>query len=99
MLPDPHVWVFNAARATFPGGVFTTRARAEAWIAKHQLSGTLTAYPIDMSVMDWGYEVGAFAPGKFDNKMDNARFVGGFSSGVQEHYHYENGTQGHSIDP
>lgn len=35
------VWVFNGG-GTFPAAVFTTRELAEAWIARHKVSGVLT---------------------------------------------------------
>ncbi len=36
MLPDRHIWVFNGIGGRFPGGVFTSRELAEAWIRRHQ---------------------------------------------------------------
>ena len=64
------VWVFTGARstpgtnATFPGGVFSSRPRAEEWITKHALSGVLTMYPLDVGAYDWAVENGAFKPKK-----------------------------------
>ena len=56
----PTVWVFNAARSNFPGAVFTSKQRAEAWISKHGLTGTLTRYPLDLGVFE-------FHPGTADD--------------------------------
>ena len=33
------VWVFNGSRGTFPSGDFSSREKAEAWIAANKLSG------------------------------------------------------------
>jgi hypothetical protein len=84
----PHsVWVFKAERATFPCGVFSTVDLAEAWIAKHELSGVLTAYPLDHGIYDWATE-----NGYFERKMPaTPGFVGSFTSQYQKHYHYEEG--------
>src|SRR5688500_155156 len=50
------VWVFNGARNHFPSAVFTERRLAEAWIQKNQLEGTLTAYPLNISIYDWAID-------------------------------------------
>ncbi len=80
------VWVFNGPNNQFPSAVFTTRALAEAWIEKHKLPGTLTAYPLDISVYDWTIERGYFKPKK--EHQTTPRFIASFSSAYQEHYHY-----------
>ena len=46
MIRAERLWVFNGARGTFPGGIFTDLDRAEHWIEEHRLTGTLTAYPL-----------------------------------------------------
>ena len=85
------VWVFNgsAGRAAFPGGVFRTQAAAEAWIAKHRLSGTLSWYPLDVGMYDLAVDKGWFQPKTPAHA--SARFIGGFSSEVPPHFHYEDG--------
>jgi hypothetical protein len=83
------VWVFTGPRAQFPAGVFTQRAAAEQWIRLHGLSGTLTAYPLDMGTFDWAVSAGCFTPKRDDQR--SAEFIQGFSSASQEHYHYEHG--------
>jgi len=85
------VWVFNGG-GTFPAGVFTTRERAEAWIADRRLSGTLTKYPVDVSVYDWAIAAGLFRPARPDQSAPE--FVGRFSSASQEHYHFADGSPG-----
>jgi hypothetical protein len=90
MLPERHVWVFNGGRTQFPGGVFTSQELAEAWTRTHRLSGTLTAYPIDEGCFDWALRVGAVT-GRARDRGDEPAFVAGFSTALQEHYHYEDG--------
>jgi purine nucleoside permease len=82
------VWVFNGGGG-FPSGVFTTRELAEQWIERNHLTGTLTAYPLDMGVYDWTVASGYFRPKRDDQKTPH--FIARFSSAAQEHYHYENG--------
>jgi hypothetical protein len=91
MLPENPVWIFVGTGAAFPSGAFTSRHLAEAWIAKGHLSGTLTAYPLDEGVFDWALRTGAVT-GRARDRGDEPRFVGGFTSAVQEHYHYTDGT-------
>jgi len=74
--------------------VFTRRDLAEEWIQKHGLSGTLTAYPLDVGVYEWALNKGTFKPKRDDQQ--SAEFIQRFSSASQEHYHYENGSEGHS---
>jgi hypothetical protein len=82
------VWVFNGG-GDFPAAVFTTRERAEVWIAQHKLSGVLTKYPLDVGVYEWAIGCGAFKPKRPNQSA--ARFIGRFSSASLEHYHYEAG--------
>ena len=86
-----NVWVFNGDGATFPAGVFSTREKADAWIARHKLSGTLTWYPIDEAVYDWAITRGHFKLKRPD--QSGAEFIQRFSSASQEHYHYEAGEE------
>ena len=80
------VWVFNGPNNQFPSAVFTSRDLAEAWITKQGLSGTLTAYPLDVSVYDWATGLGYFKPKR--EGQTGPGFVANFSSAYQEHYHY-----------
>jgi hypothetical protein len=61
-VPPPAVRVFNGDGGRFPGGVFSTRALAEAWIAKHRLTGTLPKYVVETDVYEWAIEQGHFKP-------------------------------------
>ncbi len=85
------VWVFNGNRGTFPAAIFSTKEKAEAWIALHRLSGTLTKYPIDQAIYDW-----AIARGVFKSEhpyQSEPAFIQRFSSASQEHDHYESGSR------
>ncbi len=90
MTPDePGVWVFNGEGGSFPAAVFTTRERAEEWIAKHEVSGTLTWYPLDVAVYEWVIARGYWQPKK--DYQTEPKFIQRFSSAYAEHEHYENG--------
>jgi hypothetical protein len=83
------VWIFTGPKALFPSGVFTSRESAERWIQQHGLSGTLTAYPVNVGAYDWAVDNGRFAPKGAEQR--SPEFIQRFSSASQEHYHYENG--------
>jgi hypothetical protein len=82
------VWLFNGG-GDFPAAVFSTRGKAEAWIAERRLSGVLTKYPVDVPVYEWAIANGAFKPKRPD--QSEPQFIGRFSSASQEHYHYTDG--------
>lgn len=82
------VWVFNGNRSHFPSAVFTERRLAEVWIRENGLEGTVTAYPLDVSVYEWAIRNGYFTPSKAEQK--SADFIANFSSASQEHDHFEN---------
>src|SRR4030095_609954 len=83
------VWVFNGNHNYFPSAVFTQKRLAEDWIRTNQLEGTLTAYPLNISVYDWPIQKGFFSPKK--EQHTSPVFVANFSSASQEHDHFENG--------
>ena len=87
MLND--VWVFNGESSRFPSGIFQLQEEAVAWITRHGLTGTLTKYPLGISVYDWAIETGSFKVRS--SKDEQAEFIGKFSSAAQEHLHFENG--------
>ena len=82
------VWVFNGPHGRFPSGVFTSVESAEAWIAKHGLSGVLTGYPLDKGAWDWTTARGYFKAKREDQAT--APFIANFASG-RHHIHYEDG--------
>ncbi|MES2460721.1 MAG: hypothetical protein V4671_09055, partial [Armatimonadota bacterium] len=51
--PAADVWVFQAAGATLPCGLFRTREKAETWLLLHRLSGLLSGYPLDTGLVVW----------------------------------------------
>ncbi len=83
------VWIFNGSENIFPSAVFATRTTAEQWIRQYNLSGTLTHYPVDISVYDWVIKKDYFKPEK--EYQSSPRFIQSFSSAYMEHYHYEHG--------
>lgn len=86
------IWVFNGG-SQFPGGLFTTVDKAEAWIARHKLSGVLTKYPLDEGCFDWAVRTGCHGmrDTTLSRNREDPRFIGGFSSASQDHIHYEAG--------
>jgi hypothetical protein len=86
------VWIFHGEGGRFASGVFSSKAKAENWINQRQLSGMLTLYPLDMGVYDWSLEKNYFERKKEEH--NKATFIQQFTTGCQEHYHYENGKLG-----
>jgi hypothetical protein len=82
------VWVFNGERSSFPSGIFSSREKAETWIAANGVSGCLTMYPVDESAYDWAIREGHFSPQRDDQRTPE--FIARFSSGAV-HFHFENG--------
>ncbi|MDO3627653.1 hypothetical protein [Mucilaginibacter sp. BT774] len=83
------IWVFHGEQGRFSSGVFTSQQIAEEWIKKHKLSGLLTEYPLNKGVYDWALENDLFSIKKDSHK--SSQFIQGFTSGSQEHFHYEYG--------
>lgn len=83
------VWIFNGGENPFPSAVFSGRSVAEEWIRERGLSGTLTRYPVNVSVYDWVAGMGDFQPKK--EYQSGPRFIQNFSSAYLEHYHYDRG--------
>jgi hypothetical protein len=89
MIQAEQVWVFNHARGSFPGGIFTSLDLADRWIKQHRLTGTLTSYPVDIGVYDWAVAEGLFRPDKPHQATPD--FIGRFTSASMEHHHYKDG--------
>ena len=83
------MWVFNGQKNQFPSALFETYKEAALWIRGNKLTGTLTEYPVGISVYDWAIKVELFSPKKNDHY--SAEFISNFSSAFQEHFHFENG--------
>ena len=86
-----HIWIFNGVDARFPGGAFSSKENAEAWITENGLSGLLVKYPVDVGLYDWAVDSGIFNPKR--NEQKTARFIQRFGCASAEHYHYEDGLE------
>jgi hypothetical protein len=86
------MWVFNGVQSPFPSGVFSNKESAEAWISRNSLTGTLTEYPVDIGMYDYSTSNGRFKPSKAEH--ETALFIGKFSGGGIDHFHYEDGKKG-----
>jgi hypothetical protein len=86
------MWVFNGVQSSFPSGVFSSKESAEAWIGKNGLTGTLTEYPVDIGMYDYSTSSGGFKPSRPEH--GTALFIGKFSGGGIDHFHYEDGKRG-----
>jgi hypothetical protein len=100
IVDSAYVWVFNGdgKALAFPGGVFSSREKAEAWIRANALSGVLTAYPIDQGAYDWARDRGYLEDWTDDDGNLRADIrdatpqrIGRFSTAHQPHYHFERG--------
>ena len=83
------IWVFHGASSRFTSGVFSSLDIADEWIRKHNLTGTLTKYPLNIGVYDWCLENELFEI-KTENEA-SPDFIQNFTSASQEHLHYEGG--------
>lgn len=86
---NKNVYIFQGECATFSSAVFSNIVQAKEWIEKNNLSGILTEYILDYPVYDWAVEKGYFKPKS--EKDYSPRFIGGFSSAYQKHWHYVDG--------
>lgn len=83
------MWLFNGARCAAPSGAFTASERGDRWIRSNRLTGTLTAYPVDLGVYDWAIACGSFRPK--GPRYEGSSFVQRFTSAAQSHVHYTAG--------
>ena len=90
------VWIFHESTSKYSGGVFESLIDAEDWIKKNKLNGMLTKYPLNSGVFDWAIEndMHNIKSDKVKDKASNPKFVGGFTTASQEHYHYQDGHLG-----
>ncbi len=84
------VWVFSGG-GLLPMAIFSSRERAEFWIATRRVSGTLMRFPLDLSVYDWAILHGAFEPRR--EQHFTLEYQQHFTTGALERYHYEHGTR------
>ncbi len=89
------VYIFQGNGVESPCAVFSKLETAENWIKHQSVSGTLTVYPLDISVIEWAVAMGYFNPKNDDQKTPE--FIAGFTSVSGMNYHYEAGQRvGHS---
>ncbi len=86
---EDSIYIFHGESARYTSAVFSDLDKAEKWISENELTGKLTAYPLNKSAYDWAIENRHFEPKK--EHHSSSKFIGGFTSAYQEHYHYENG--------
>ena len=93
MKPKNTIWVFMGEGSRFPSGAFESRDDAESWIAKHHLSGLLSAMPVNQGVFDWAVVNNALSmkPETLEKKQRDSYFIGTCTTAALEHYHYEHG--------
>ena len=84
----PQVWVFRGEDARFASSVFEDRDTALQWVARHQLTGTLTQYPLGAGCYDLGVAQGRFTLSKPHH--GTAAHIAGFSP-AGPHVHLRNG--------
>src|SRR5262245_41023390 len=94
---EPGVWVLKGEGGLFASAVCSSVEKADAWIARHELSGVLTWYPIDVPVYEWVIAKGWWQPKKAH--QTEPTFIQRFSSASAEHYHYENGRCDERLPP
>ncbi len=87
------VWVFHAHGSHYAGGVWPDVASAERCIAKHRLTGVLTAYPLGECCFDWAVRkrCTGMKVGILEEKSRDPAFIGSFTCPAQEHVSYEDG--------
>ena len=91
MIPERHVWVFLGTERV--SGAFTSCELGEEWIARHGLTGTLSALPLDEGVFDWAVRCNALnlKPEKLPAKSRDPDFIGNCLTASLEHFHYDRG--------
>jgi hypothetical protein len=86
---DNCIWVLHGDGSRFASAVFDSSEMAAAWIEQHQLTGLLTAYPLNEGVYDWATRGNVFAPK--NPARASPDFVQRFTSASQPHFHFERG--------
>lgn len=83
------LWIFNGDGGSFSSGVFENQYQAELWIKRYSLNGTLSKYPVGISVYTWAIQNKIFIPK--DEAQRGSAFISKFGWGYVEHIHYKNG--------
>ncbi|WP_222937635.1 DUF7710 domain-containing protein [Spartinivicinus ruber] len=93
MKPENNIWIFIGEGGRFPSSAFTEIKKAEEWMSKHQLTGMLSAMPINQGLFEWAVENDLLniKPEKLVIKQNDPDFIGTFTTATLDHYHYKNG--------
>jgi len=83
------VWVFMGDKGHFPMGVWSSLNFAHRYLHDQALTGSLTAYEIDLPAYDWAIDTGNFKPSKDQHR--SLKFRQTFSNQFQEHYTFRDG--------
>ena len=85
----PHIWVFEGGHVA--SAAFTSKELADKWIAKHRLTGTLHAYPLNTGIYNWVVERGYFKL-KGPHHL-TPRVIQSWHSAYLPHFHYQFGAE------
>ena len=77
----------------FPAAAFTKFEDADAWVAKHRLTGMLSVMPLNQGLFDWAVEndVLNLKPEKLEIKSKDPSFIVNCATASLDHYHYKKG--------
>jgi len=89
--PPANVWIFHGTGAPFASGVFANRDDGMAWIARHQLTGILTEYPVGDGCYDIALRDGHFVPSRPHH--GTPPHVARFSPSHTAHVHVHSGEE------
>jgi hypothetical protein len=82
------VWMFTGDSSKLPSGIFSSKGKAEDWVRRHKLTGTLSEFPLDNGTYDHAIAEGLFEPRK--EHETEAWFIADFSPRLP-HEHWRNG--------
>jgi len=91
MCETDYVWIFFGDSSDSCSAVFSQSELAINWVKKHNATGSLWKYPLDVSVYDWVQMTGFFNPSK-EHQYTN-KFITNFTSAANEYLRFENGTE------
>jgi hypothetical protein len=80
------VWIFQATECPYPVACFTEKEKADSWVEKNNLRGTLTKMPFNISIFDWATQSGHYFPRP--EELANTSIQGTFSSAYLKHEHF-----------
>lgn len=85
------IWIFNGDKNSFPSAVFDSKKLALDWIKTYKLSGTLTLYPVNISVYNWAIDNNYYTPKQEFQKTPTN--IANFTSTHLEHIHFVEGVE------